>query len=147
MKIFTIGFTKKSAEEFFSKLKENEVKRVVDIRLNNSSQLAGFTKGNDLKFFLDMILKIPYEHNVKLAPTKEILSDYKNKKIEWSEYERQFTNLLKERSNKNTLIEKNKLDNVCFLCSEAYPSNCHRTLVANFVKQNYPDLDINIIHI
>ena len=147
MNIFTIGFTKKSAEEFFSILKENGVKKVIDIRLNNSSQLAGFTKGNDLEFFLSEILKISYEHNIKLAPTKEILSDYKNKKIEWNEYEKLFINLLKERNECNTLVEKHKLDGVCFLCSEAEPNHCHRKLVVNHIKQVYPELDINIIHL
>ena len=81
MKLFTIGFTKKSAKEFFELLTNNDIKKLIDIRLNNVSQLAGFSKGNDLKYFLKELCGIQYSHNVNLAPTKDILDDYKKKKI------------------------------------------------------------------
>ena len=119
MIIYTIGFTKKSAEEFFSILDNNNVGKIIDIRLNNSNQLAGFSKGNDLKFFLNRILNIKYSHELIFAPTKEILDDYKKKCISWNEYELMYTDLLDKRNIKKYLDDNNILDDsVCFLCSE-----------------------------
>jgi len=103
MKIFTIGFTKKPAEKFFSILQLAGVKRVVDIRLNNVSQLAGFTKRDDLSYFLKTICNIDYVHMPKLAPTKEILTQFKKNKGAWSVYEKSFLALLSERNIENKL--------------------------------------------
>ena len=103
MKIFTVGFTKKTARDFFALLRDNQIKKVVDIRLNNVSQLAGFSKGEDLKYFLKEICNIGYIHNTDLAPNKKLLDDYKNKNITWLEYEQSFKNLLDERNVKGRL--------------------------------------------
>lgn len=149
MKIYTIGFTKKTAEDFFYILKKNSVKRLYDVRLNNASQLAGFTKGKDLQFFTKAILNIPYEHNVKFSPTKEILDSYKKGIITWESYEKQFNNLLQNRHMNQYITEKmqQELEGICFLCSEAEPSQCHRRLVAEYVRQSLPDEEIEIIHL
>lgn len=98
MKLFTIGFTQKSAEKFFGLLKEHKIELLVDIRLNNKSQLAGFTKGDDLGFFLQEICHCQYVHADEYAPTKEILDDYKKKKISWADYVEQYTALMKRRN-------------------------------------------------
>lgn len=140
----TIGFTKKTAKEFFELLKTAKVKRIIDTRLNNVSQLAGFAKRNDLQYFLKEITGIDYVHLLELAPTKEILDDYKKKKGEWSTYEQKFKKLITERE-----IEK-KLDpdlfqDSCLLCSEAKPHYCHRRLVAEYLKDHWGN--INICHL
>jgi len=98
IKLYTIGFTGKTAEMFFSLLRNNSVKKIVDTRLNNVSQLAGFAKGADLKFFAGEIGHMDYEHNVELAPTKELLSRYREKKMSWQDYEREYLNVLDMRN-------------------------------------------------
>lgn len=147
--IFTIGFTKKSAEEFFYLLERNEVKLLFDVRLNNSNQLAGFTKGNDLEFFLRKILSIDYIHDIRFSPTKEILSDYKNKIISWDEYEKKFTMLLNDRKLEKYICEElsDKLDGICFLCSEDKADFCHRRLVVEYIKMVLRKSEINIVHL
>jgi len=126
-------FHQKTAKEFFAKLKTASVKRILDIRLNNRSQLAGFAKKDDLEYFLLQINNIKYAHLVELSPTKEILDSFKNKKIDWDEYERQFNKLMKTR--KIELLMSNELnDGDCFLCSEDKPQHCHRRLVAEYLK-------------
>ena len=102
MNIYTIGFTKKSAEQFFTILKDNKISKICDVRLNNSNQLAGFSKGRDLKFFLSRIGNIEYSNELIFAPTKEILDNYKKKKITWDEYEELYIGLLEERTFNNT---------------------------------------------
>lgn len=149
IKIYTIGFTKKTAEEFFSLLKSNEIKLLYDVRLNNSNQLAGFSKGNDLEYFLDKLVSIDYIHDIRFSPTKEILDDYKKKNITWHEYEIKFNDLLKSRKI-DMVIKKElltKLNGICFLCSEEKADQCHRRLVAENIKNTLNDIDINIIHI
>jgi uncharacterized protein (DUF488 family) len=139
--IYTIGFTKKTAKEFFTKLKAAGVKRILDIRLNNSSQLAGFAKKDDLKYFLSQINNIKYAHFVDLSPTKEILDSFKKKKIDWAEYERQFHKLMKSR--KIELLMSNKIDDGdCFLCSEDKPKHCHRRLVAEYLKNSLGNIKV-----
>lgn len=114
MKLYTIGFTKKSAEKFFETLKKHSIRKVIDIRLNNVSQLAGFAKGKDLSYFLDKICGIQYEHDINFAPTKEILDNYKNKKITWAEYESQFKNLLETKSMKKLRkVDTDDFDGIC----------------------------------
>lgn len=149
MNIYTIGFTQKSAEEFFELLQQNNIKSILDIRLNNSSQLAGFTKGKDLKFFLKRILDIEYFHDTLLSPTKQILDDYKKSRITWPDYEEQFLRLLSDRNIRESLKDKynNSFDNICLLCSEATAEKCHRRLVAEYLVNMYPEYDIKIIHI
>ncbi|MFS8882109.1 DUF488 domain-containing protein [Synechococcus sp. R55.3] len=140
MKIFTIGFTKKSAEQFFNRLKQPGLVRVVDARLNNTSQLAGFTKKNDLEFFLHEICKLGYIHLPELAPTQEILDAYKASG-DWSNYERQFLSLMAERRIEDQ-VDKSILDGGCLLCSEATPEHCHRRLVAEYLHRKWGDVEI-----
>ena len=140
MKIFTIGFMKKSAEQFFNRLKQPGLVRVVDTRLNNTSQLAGFTKKRDLEFFLREICKLGYVHLPELAPTQEILDAYKASG-EWSNYERQFLSLMAERRIEDQ-VDKSILDGGCLLCSEATPEHCHRRLVAEYLRRKWGDVEI-----
>ena len=145
MKLFTIGFTKKSAETFFPKLKDSGVKRLVDVRLNNVSQLAGFAKKNDLRYFTKAICNIEYVHLPQLAPTAEILNPYKKAKNgDWELYERQFLELIRARHIEST-TPRELLDGACLLCSEEKPHHCHRRLVAEYLKDKWSDVDIEHI--
>jgi len=143
--IFTIGFTKTSASDFFSAIKKNNVKVVIDVRLNNVSQLSGFAKGKDLKYFLKEICDVDYVHDLDLAPTQNILKPYQNKEISWSEYADKFNELLvKRKIEKN--IDLDKLNGACLLCSEKTPHMCHRRLVFEYLK-NYAKLDASVFHL
>ena len=144
MKIFTIGFTKKSAETFFTRLKSAGVKRLVDVRLNNVSQLSGFAKKDDLRFFTKSICNIEYVHALDLAPTADILDAYKKQKGDWSVYERQFLDLMGKRRIEET-TPREMLDGGCLLCSEEKPRYCHRRLVAEYLKEKWGDVDIEHI--
>lgn len=149
MKLYTIGFTQKSARQFFELLSQNKIKKLVDIRLNNASQLAGFSKGTDLKYFLEQICNIEYNHIIALAPTKEILDNYKKKQITWAQYENSFNELLNQR-NVNDVVKGSigmDLDGVCLLCSESTPEKCHRRLVAEYLKSNWHESGIEIVHL
>lgn len=141
MKVFTIGFTKKNAEQFFTRLKQPGLVRLVDARLNNVSQLAGFTKKDDLRFFLREINHIDYVHRPDLAPTKEILDEYKKNGGDWSSYEKQFIDLMTLRKIEATVPEA-LIDGGCLLCSEPTPEFCHRRLVAEYLKSRWGDLEI-----
>lgn len=144
IKLFTIGFTGKPAEKFFNLLTSSGVKKIVDTRINNVSQLAGFAKGSDLKFFAKEIGDISYEHNIDFAPTKELLTRYRNKKMTWQEYEAEYLNLLDMRKvASKTDIEK--LHENCLLCSEHTPEKCHRRLLAEYLK--HVKNDVEIIHL
>ena len=146
MKLFTIGFSGKNAKTFFELLKKNGVRTLVDIRLNNKSQLAGFTKAGDIPYFLEKICNIKYIHHELLAPTKELLDGYRSGKITWQAYEIEFNRILESREIlKNINFES--LDNSCFLCSEALPKQCHRRLLAEYVQKNLPTQNIEIIHL
>jgi uncharacterized protein (DUF488 family) len=144
MKIYTIGFTKKSAEEFFTKLQQAGVQRVVDIRLNNVSQLAGFSKKDDLSYFLRAICNLDYVHLPKLAPTQLILDEFKKRKGDWQIYERQFLELLASRQIEKK-ISRELIDGACLLCSEDTPTHCHRRLVAEYLKGKWGDVEIEHI--
>lgn len=141
MKLFTIGFTKKTAETFFSKLKRSGAKQVVDVRLNNVSQLAGFAKRNDLEFFLREICHMDYVHMPELAPTKDILDEYKKNKGNWSVYERKFLDLMRKREIEKK-IDPGVIADGCLLCSEDKPHHCHRRLVAEYLREHWGDVDI-----
>jgi uncharacterized protein (DUF488 family) len=141
MKLFTIGFTKKPAEKFFGMLNEAGVKRVVDIRLNNTSQLAGFAKKEDLVYFLKKIGDIDYTHRPELAPTQDIMDAFKKKKGSWEIYEKQFRALLTQRAVEDTIPRK-MLDGACLLCSEEKPQECHRRLVAEYFRDKWPEIEI-----
>lgn len=144
MILYTIGFTKKSASDFFEILKKNNVKTLIDIRLNNKSQLAGFTKEDDLKYFLEQIAGINYLHVPKFAPTEDILSAYREKKISWPEYETEYNSLLESRDILKD-FNVNLFENGCLLCSEPTPEKCHRRLLAEYITKNISDL--KIIHL
>lgn len=141
MKVFTIGFTKSTAESFFSRLRRAEVKKVLDVRLKNNSQLAGFAKKEDLSYFLDAIGGIGYEHATHFAPTPEMLDAYKKQKGEWAEYEKRFLDLMAERRIEDT-VPREALDGTCLLCSEDTPHHCHRRLVVEYLQEKWGDLDI-----
>lgn len=141
MKVFTIGFTKTSAESFFGRLQKAGVRKLVDVRLNNVSQLAGFAKRDDLRYFVRAICGIEYTHRPELAPTQEMLDSYKKQKGQWADYERRFLQLLATRRIEET-IPREALDGACLLCSEDKPDNCHRRLVAEYLNGKWGALDI-----
>jgi len=131
----TIGFSGKNAESFFTSLVKNNIHRLIDIRLNNSSQLSGFTNIKHLPYFLKLH-NIQYFYKPEFAPTKDLLDGYKNKKISWNEYERIYNELLLKRNIINN-IEWDFFDNAVFLCSEPMAEKCHRRLLAEFfAKKN-----------
>ena len=144
--LYTIGFTKKNAQKFFELLKNAGVRKLVDIRINNASQLAGFAKGTDLKFFMKAICNAEYEHITDLAPTKELLKNYQDKVIDWNGYTVVFKKILQDRHIAERFNVEN-FDNCCFLCTEDTPEQCHRRLVAEFFKAKSPDKDIRIVHL
>jgi uncharacterized protein (DUF488 family) len=144
IKLYTIGFTEKPAETFFNLLKSSGIRQIVDTRINNVSQLAGFAKGTDLKYFARTIGNISYEHNLDFAPTKELLSRYRAHKLTWEEYETEYLNLLDIRK----IAQKTDIETLhenCLLCSEHQPDHCHRRLLAEYLRlvRN----DIRIIHL
>ncbi len=141
MKLSTIGFTKKSARRFFDLLRQSGTKRIVDVRLNNGSQLAGFAKKNDLEYFLDALCGMEYVHLPTLAPTKEMLDDYKKRKGDWKTYEDRFIALMRERRIEETIPQEIIADG-CLLCSEDKPHHCHRRLVAEYLKQHWGNVEI-----
>jgi uncharacterized protein (DUF488 family) len=141
MRLHTIGFTKKPASRFFELLEKSGVRRVVDVRLNNVSQLAGFAKKNDLAFFLKEICGIDYVHMPELAPTKSILDDFKKKGGDWRTYEEHFMALMRERRIENE-IPKQLIDGGCLLCSEDQPHHCHRRLVAEYLREHWGDIEV-----
>ena len=142
MKLYTIGFSKKRAAGFFELLGKSGVERLIDIRLNPSGQLAGFTKKDDLAFFLDKLLGCEYRHLPVLAPSKEILSEYREGK-DWSQFELKFKALMAERNIPDKLNETLfETKTCCLLCSEAEPAKCHRRLVAERLQKNWPTLEI-----
>ncbi len=143
--LFTIGFTQKKAEQFFETLLQAGVRRVIDTRLNNVSQLAGFAKKQDLEYFLRKTGGIEYIHILDLAPTKDILDDYKKKRINWDTYEDKFHQLIIERQIEKK-VSTNILDGGCLLCSEAKPHHCHRRLVAEYLQRKL-DTSIKIHHL
>jgi len=141
MKIYTIGFTKKTAEQFFETLRASGTKRLVDVRLNNVSQLAGFAKKQDLAYFLEKICGMEYVHLPALAPTQDILDEYKKRKGDWQIYEQGFLSLMRERRIEQT-VSRDVLADSCLLCSEDKPNHCHRRLVAEYLKEHWSDVDI-----
>lgn len=141
MKIFTIGFTKKSARKFFEVLCAAGVRRIVDVRLNNVSQLAGFAKKDDLTYFLKELCGIDYVHLPDLAPTQEILDGYRKKHKDWDTYERQFLDLMRQRRIEQK-IPKETIADGCLLCSEDKPHHCHRRLVAQYLRDHWGDVEI-----
>ena len=143
--LFTIGFTKKSARDFFSRLRSAGVRTVIDTRLNNTGQLSGYAKRDDLAYFLKDLLNVNYVHWQESAPTDELLKAYRDKKISWEEYEREYRSLIEERRIEQSEIARH-LDYSCLLCSEAKPHRCHRRLLAEYLKSKAID-GISITHL
>jgi uncharacterized protein (DUF488 family) len=141
MNLFTIGFTKKTAEQFFTRLKQSGARRVLDVRLHNSSQLAGFAKQADLAFFLKEICGMDYIHLPELAPTGDMLDAFKKQKGDWKAYEGIFTGLLRERQVEKTLSRELLADG-CLLCSEDKPHHCHRRLIAEYLDDKWGGMTI-----
>lgn len=144
IKLYTIGFTKKNAEKFFGLLKSNDVNKIVDTRINNTSQLSGFAKGNDLKFFAKELNDINYQHNLDFAPTKELLSQYRKGDLTWDKYEKEYLDLLDFRK-VSKKVDIKKLHKNCLLCSEHTAEKCHRRLLAEYFQE--VNNDIEIIHL
>jgi len=144
IKLFTIGFTKKNAEKFFGLLKSNNVNKIVDTRINNTSQLSGFAKGADLKFFAKELIDINYQHNLDFAPTKELLSKYRKGDITWKEYEQEYLDLLDVRK-VSKKIDVETLHKNCLLCSEHTAEKCHRRLLAEYFQE--VNSNVEIIHL
>lgn len=141
MKMYTIGFTKKPARTFFGLLRASGAERLVDVRLNNVSQLAGFAKRDDLSFFLEDICGMGYHHEPQLAPTKEMLDAYKKHGARWDDYERRFLNLMSERRIEDR-VPPELMDNAVLLCSEATAHHCHRRLVAEYLASHWGEATI-----
>lgn len=137
--LFTIGFTQKNAEKFFTLLRQARVRRVLDIRLNNVSQLAGFTKRDDLRFFLREICSADYRHVPECAPSADILDAFKKNGGSWEAYVRAFLPLIGSRRIE-TIMTPELLDYGCLLCSEPTPEKCHRRLVAEYLKERIEGL-------
>jgi len=135
MVIYTIGFAGKTAEVFFGQLERNGIRRLVDVRLHNTSQLSGFTKREDLAFFLDRILGVEYRHEPMLAPTEELLRAYRKKQCSWEDYSERFLQTLRERKVEERLSPELFAVFTVLLCSEASPKRCHRRLVAEYLSQ------------
>jgi len=144
MELFTIGFAGKSAESFFTSLVKHGVRKVIDIRLNNVSQLAGFTKKNDLKYFLKVIAGIDYEYLPQLAASKELMTGFRQGKIAWKDYEATYLALLEERQVLKTLKPED-FDRACLLCSEEKPDHCHRRLAAEWLKGKWEGMEVTHI--
>lgn len=153
MRVFTIGFTKKSARRFFGLLRKSGARRVVDVRLHNVSQLAGFAKRDDLAYFLAEICGLDYVHVPELAPTKQILDDYRKRRGDWSAYEKQFLDLMRARRVEQTVEARTRqtvrvvdtrdvVADGCLLCSEAAPDRCHRRLVVEYLEQQWGGLQV-----
>lgn len=141
MRLFTIGFTKKPARRFFELLRTSGARRIVDVRLNNVSQLAGFTKKDDLAYFAKAICAMDYVHLPALAPTQDMLDRYKKEGSDWAAYEREFLELMRHRRIEETVSRESIADG-CLLCSEDKPHHCHRRLVAEYLKGQWGNVEI-----
>lgn len=145
-RIYTIGFTKKNAETFFGFILKNNISTLVDVRLNNVSQLAGFAKRDDLKYFLRELCSVDYIHVPELAPTDDILKKYKKGDMTWEVYEDKFLNLMAMRNIEKS-VNKSILDSGCLLCSEHEPHFCHRRLVVEYLNiQSGFDLEVKHLY-
>ena len=142
MEVYTIGFTQKTARQFFTTLKSAGVQRLLDVRLNNVSQLAGFAKREDLAYFLQAICSIEYHHELLLAPTQEMLDAYKKQKGSWQAYECQFLELMAQRSIETTLDKSLFKTPTALLCSELTSEHCHRRLVLEYLQDKWRELII-----
>ncbi|MCY3023280.1 MAG: DUF488 domain-containing protein [Planctomycetota bacterium] len=142
MEVCTLGFTRRSAAEFFGILRQAGIKRLLDVRLKNDSQLAGFTKRDDLAFFLKELCGAEYVHEPRLAPTKDMLDGFKKKKLSWDDYERRFRALLAERKVEEMLDRASFAAPTALLCSEPVAEHCHRRLVLEYLQSKWGGIEI-----
>jgi uncharacterized protein (DUF488 family) len=142
MEIYSIGFTQKNASQFFGTLKANGIERLLDVRLNNTSQLAGFAKQADLAYFLSEICGAEYEHEPLLAPTQEMLDTYKKKKGDWDVYTEAYLDLIRSRKVESALCKESFLKKTVLLCSEATAEHCHRRLALEYLQQHWDGVTI-----
>lgn len=140
MKIFTIGFTKTSAENFFARLKKARVRRIIDVRVHNNSQLAGFAKQDDLAYFAKTICGAAYEHRLELAPTEEMMTAYRKEGGDWDDYARKFRALIAKRRIEK--MDREAFDGACLLCSEDKPHRCHRSVIAQYLKEKWKGVEV-----
>ena len=140
-RLFTIGFAGKSAERFFGLLRDAGVRRVIDVRRNNTSQMAGFTKRSDLGYFLHALLGVEYTHRPDLAPAAELLKGYRRKTVAWSQFEREYRESIAERD-PGQLVPAGELDHACLLCSEPTAERCHRRLLAEHLRDTLGGITI-----
>jgi uncharacterized protein (DUF488 family) len=137
VEIYTIGFTQTTAERFFDRLRRARIERLLDVRLNNSSQLAGFAKAQDLPYFLRELVNATYAHEPRLAPTQELLDDFKKRRGAWAEYEQRFLALMEERRIDEVLSPAEFGPRTALLCSEATAEHCHRRLVCEYLADRW----------
>ena len=142
MEIATIGFTQHTAESFFGRLRAARIEQLVDVRINNVSQLAGFAKRDDLRFFLRELCDASYVHETLLAPTDTMLKEYRDKLISWTEYEKRFLGLMEERAIEDRVPRELFAKRSALLCSEHTPEKCHRRLVADYLGEHWGDLSV-----
>lgn len=141
MEIYSIGFTQTTAERFFGRLSHAGVRRLLDVRLNRRSQLAGFAKRDDLAYFLRELIGAEYRHEPLLTPTPDILDDFKKRRnMPWSEYEDRYLTLLAEREVESHLKPTDFARPTALLCSEATPEQCHRRLAIEYLQRHWPDV-------
>ena len=135
MFLYTIGFAKKSAENFFTLIDKNAINILIDVRLFNSTQLSGYARGRDLKYFLKKICDCEYEHCIEYAPTEELLNNYRNRLISWHEYARKYNELIIKRNAVDYFLKRfGHYVSVCLFSSEATPEQSHRRLLAEMIK-------------
>jgi uncharacterized protein (DUF488 family) len=142
MEVYTTGFTKKRAAQFFGSLRQANIQRLLDVRLNNSSQLAGFAKKEDLPFFLAEICHIEYQHEPLLAPTQDMLDAYKKHKGSWQDYEQHFLALMRDRKVEESINPKLFEIPTVLLCSEVTAEHCHRRLILEYLQEKWGNLEI-----
>jgi len=143
MEIYSIGFTQKSARQFFDTLRIHKIERLLDVRLNNTSQLAGFAKQADLAYFLREICDCAYEHEPLLAPEQQMLEEYKKHKGSWAIYEDKFISLMRDRNIESALAPDSFLQKTVLLCSEATAEHCHRRLALEYLQQHWSNVIIS----
>ena len=143
MEIYSIGFTKKNAREFFGTLKAYRIERLLDVRLNNTSQLAAFAKKDDLAYFLREICSAVYEHEPRLAPTQDILDEFKKRKGSWEVYSEAYLSLIRSRKVESVLSQDSFQKRTVLLCSEATAEHCHRRLALEYLQKHWKDVEIH----
>jgi len=138
LEIYTIGFAKKNLREFIKRIQSAGVKKVLDIRLNNTSQLAGYSKKDDLEYVLELV-NIQYQHIPALAPAEELMKAFKSKEIGWEQYVQTYSRSLEE-NDPIGLVKVRQGEKICLLCSEDTPKYCHRRLLAEYLGKHIEGL-------